>query len=311
MITIHAVDTKIRPLKESSHFPHRAAGTRREEAHAFLSLLPGGASGRAISAARRRGGAGATVSLRRALGRRPASPGGVAQGAEGDGVPQLGHRRNAVLPRGPRRAGQDVGRPRRQLQLVHPPLLADTALEPHEARRQQRHPDHGRAEHRRVAVPADGRAGRVAGDERLRQGLRPEAGQVGAAVAQPPELLGQGIGRRQPPRLVAVVEPEVTNRATGHLPMHPHLVQGHRLDRREQGPLLGLVEQVGLVDEPLRALDHPTHPRHAPGVPQPPSGRTPAPPSTRDTSPAPPPHDHSSHGCRPPLPARRAGAREA
>ncbi len=57
--------------------------------------------------------------------------------------------------------GEDVRRPVREVELVYAPHPTGSALEPHPARRQRRDADHLRAEHRRVAVPADPRPGRV------------------------------------------------------------------------------------------------------------------------------------------------------
>jgi hypothetical protein len=82
----------------------------------------------------------------------------VPQGAERHRPPLLGDRRDVVLPLCPRRTGQHVGGAGLEGEFGRLPGAGPAAAEPHPARGQQR--DAGDlAELRRIAVPADPRAG--------------------------------------------------------------------------------------------------------------------------------------------------------
>src|SRR5262245_15196294 len=89
----------------------------------------------------------------------PVSGGRLAEGAEGDGVAQALHRRDAVLPELAHVALQRVGGARRELQRATLPGVARPAAQAEGARCQQRHA-RDVAEDGAVLVPADGGAGR-------------------------------------------------------------------------------------------------------------------------------------------------------
>src|SRR5215210_4012534 len=93
----------------------------------------------------------------------------IAQGAEGDRVTQRPHRRDAMLPLGPRRARQEVGRARLRLYVYPLPLLlAYFSPQAEHARREERDADR-LAEDGLVAVPPDACAGAVLRDEHVLQ----------------------------------------------------------------------------------------------------------------------------------------------
>jgi len=73
-----------------------------------------------------------------------------------------------MLPLCPRRTGQDVGGAGLKGEFGRLPGAGPAAAEPHPARGQQRDAA-DLAERRRIAVPADPRAGRVARHEQVRQ----------------------------------------------------------------------------------------------------------------------------------------------
>ena len=135
-----------------------------------------------------------------------------AKSAERDRVPQGGHRRDAVLPRRAGAAGEKVGRARRQHGLIHTSLFAHPPLEAQQASRPKRDADHHGPEHRGVPVPADGRTGGISRHQRLRECCGSDAGELGAALAQPLERLRKRFGGSQLPRLVAVFDPAPRHR---------------------------------------------------------------------------------------------------
>src|SRR5438874_12975361 len=83
---------------------------------------------------------------------------GLLERAESDRVTQVLYSRDAVLPGAARFAVEDVGRPGRRRELRRFEGLAFAATEAEAAGRGERDADDA-VEHRRVAMPADARAG--------------------------------------------------------------------------------------------------------------------------------------------------------
>src|SRR4051812_15565413 len=176
------------------------------------------------------------------------------QRPERDRVAEALRRPDVVLPRRAREAGEDVARPRRQLDLERAADAAGVAAEPQPARREQRDAD-DLPERGRVAVPADLGAFRVALHERLDERLRIELREPGRGLAYAQEPARQRLRRRDGlPALVVVVDAEVPRRPPRDDAVHPDLVELEPLDLREHVVLGPLVEQVGPVHEALGAL---------------------------------------------------------
>src|SRR4051794_3382540 len=95
----------------------------------------------------------------------------LTEGPEGDGVAERVDARDAVLPFAAGRSAQQVRRARRQDEGRPVPTGSGRAAEPEGAGRSERDADDV-AEVGPVAVPADRRAGRVFGDENVREAVR-------------------------------------------------------------------------------------------------------------------------------------------
>ena len=171
-----------------------------------------------------------------------------------------------MLPLRPRRTGQDVGGAGLKGEFGRLPGARPATAEPHPARGQQRDATDV-AELRRVAVPADPRAGRIARHEQIHQFLGLVSHQPGAARPEPLQLgrdrcrraavvpaghLGQAEASYQPPR----------RRVVQHVRM-----QFDRRQHRQQVAFLVLGEEAGPVAQSLRQRHAPSMPRSgAPGT---------------------------------------------
>src|SRR5262249_33213013 len=101
--------------------------------------------------------------------------------------------RDAVLPRGARRAMQQISRAGREHERTALPAGACLTAKTERAGGQERNAHH-LAEHRAVLVPADRRAGLIFDEQDLLQVGRLQAGEAGRALAQPQEELRYVIG---------------------------------------------------------------------------------------------------------------------
>ena len=178
-------------------------------------------------------------------------PAAVSQGAERHRPPLLHDRRDVVLPLCPCRAGQDVGGAGLEGEFGRLPGAGPAAAEPHPARGLQR--DAGDlAELRRIAVPADPRAGRVARHEQIRQLPRFAPHQRGAALPEPVQLGGDRRGRAG-----VVGAGDQGEAEASHQPPRWRVVQHVRLQleprqQRQHIAFLGLGEEARHVDQTLR-----------------------------------------------------------
>ena len=173
------------------------------------------------------------------------------QGAERHRPPLLRDRRDVVLPLCPRRTGQKVRGAGLEGEFGRLPGAGPAAAEPHPAGGQQRDAA-DLAELRRVAVPADARAGRVARHEQIRQLPGFAFHQPGAAVAEP---LQPGRDRRRRDGIVRAGDQGKAE--ASHQPPRWRVVQHIRtqLERRQHRQhitLLGLGDEAGHVDQTLR-----------------------------------------------------------
>src|SRR5438128_1809218 len=100
--------------------------------------------------------------------------GGSAEAAERYRIAELVDRRDAVFPMAAGGAAEDVGGAWPQREVVTFPAFGRPASEAEGARGEKGDADH-LVENRFVAVPADRRAGRVFGDQDVRQSFGIEA----------------------------------------------------------------------------------------------------------------------------------------
>src|SRR5262249_4151243 len=103
--------------------------------------------------------------------------------AERHRIAQAIERRDAVLPFAAHGAPQQIRRARLQFDRGALPSAGALSPQPKAAPRAERDAD-DILEHRAVAMPADPGARRVFGDERMREGVRAEAGNTCGLVAQ-------------------------------------------------------------------------------------------------------------------------------
>jgi hypothetical protein len=130
-------------------------------------------------------------------------------------------------------------------------MLTLPALEPEAPGAPERDAD-DRAERRRVAVPADRRAGRVALNERLDELARRESGECASSLAglvEPRRDWLAGLGRA---RLVVVAETEMARGPSRRLPVQNDGVVAERRKTFEQRLFLGRGQNFRPVDESFR-----------------------------------------------------------
>lgn len=164
--------------------------------------------------------------------------------------------RDRVLPLAARGARQQVDRPRRQRHVAPLEVLAHPPSQAHHAAREQRDPDHA-LEGGPVAVPADGRALAVLGEQHVREGRGLQRREGRRAVAEREQPVRDGRGLHQAGAVEVVPPPE------GEHP--PAALVAAKLEGFEREPgqparelaLLVGRNEVRLVREALRELGRP------------------------------------------------------
>lgn len=170
---------------------------------------------------------------------------------EGDGVTQCVYRWNAVLPLAPRRAAQQICRPRLQNNVSALPLCTAPTAQPEKAGGCKGDTDHV-PENRAVLVPADGSARLVFRHQDLLQIGRCDICEARGLDAELKQKRWHVVGLLQP-TAVEVVPPAKRH----HAPLAREAVkleflEGQAMDGLQQRLLLCCIEKVGSIPEAFR-----------------------------------------------------------